>query len=68
MEKINTALLYFLFVVFSTPINIGDQILSIRTYMGRYSVEVSILIGAAAGLPLRYFLEKRYIFPFKVKS
>lgn len=56
--------LYSFFAVLSTIINIGSQILSIWAYKGPYSVEISILVGTAAGLPLRYFLEKRYIFDF----
>tara|TARA_B110000008_G_C16966692_1_gene562305 strand:+ start:566 stop:991 length:426 start_codon:yes stop_codon:yes gene_type:complete len=56
--------LYTFFAVLSTIINIGSQILSIWAYKGPYSVEISILVGTAAGLPLRYFLEKRYIFDF----
>ena len=34
-------------------------------YQGVYAVEISILVGTATGLPLRYILEKRYIFNFK---
>jgi putative flippase GtrA len=59
------AVLYSLFAAFSTAINIGFQMLSIWLYTGPYAVEVSILVGTAAGLPLRYLLEKRYIFAFK---
>jgi putative flippase GtrA len=62
---ISIAVLYTLFAAFSTATNIGAQMLSIWAYKGPYSVEVSILIGTAAGLPLRYLLEKRYIFAFK---
>ena len=58
------AVLYTLFAVLSTAINIGSQILSIWIYEGPFSVEISILVGTAMGLPLRYFLEKRYIFNF----
>ena len=58
------SVLYTFFAVLSTIINIGSQILSIWVYKGPYSVEISILVGTAAGLPLRYFLEKRYIFDF----
>jgi putative flippase GtrA len=61
---ISIAVLYSLFAAFSTAINIGAQMLSIWAYTGPYTVEVSILIGTAAGLPLRYLLEKRYIFAF----
>ena len=62
---VSIAVLYTLFAAFSTAINIGAQMLSIWAYKGPYSVELSILIGTAAGLPLRYLLEKRYIFAFK---
>ena len=60
--------LYTLFAVLSTAINIGSQILSIWIYEGPFSVEISILVGTAMGLPLRYFLEKRYIFNFTSKN
>jgi len=62
------AVLYTLFAVLSTAINIGSQILSIWIYEGPFSVEISILVGTAMGLPLRYFLEKRYIFNFTSKN
>ena len=62
------AVLYTLFAVLSTAINIGSQILSIWIYEGPFSVEISILVGTAMGLPLRYFLEKRYIFNFRSRS
>ena len=58
------AILYTLFAVLSTAMNIGSQMLSIWVYKGPLSVEISILVGTAMGLPLRYFLEKRYIFNF----
>ena len=64
LTAIKIAVLYTLFAMFSIVINIGSQMLSIWAYRGTYSVEVSILVGTAAGLPLRYFLEKRYIFNF----
>jgi putative flippase GtrA len=62
------AVLYTLFAVVSTAINIGSQMLSIWVYKGPFSVEISILVGTAMGLPLRYFLEKRYIFNFTSKN
>ena len=62
------AILYTLFAVVSTAINIGSQMLSIWVYEGPFSVEISILFGTAMGLPLRYFLEKRYIFNFTSKN
>jgi putative flippase GtrA len=62
------AVLYTLFAVLSTAINIGSQMLSIWIYKGPLSVEVSILVGTGMGLPLRYYLEKRYIFNFTSKN
>lgn len=62
------AVLYSLFAVLSTAINIGSQMLSIWIYKGPLAVEISILVGTAMGLPLRYLLEKRYIFNFTSKN
>ena len=62
------AVLYSLFAGLSTGVNIGSQMLSMLIYSGVYSVEISIFIGTLAGLPLRYFLEKRYIFSFQSKN
>ena len=62
------AALYTGFALLSTVINIGSQMLSIWVYAGPYSVEISILVGTATGLPLRYLLEKKYIFEFQSKN
>ena len=62
------AILYTLFAVISTAINISSQMFSIWIYKGPLTVEISILVGTAMGLPLRYFLEKRYIFTFTSKD
>lgn len=62
---ISTAVLYTLFAVLSTAINICVQMLFTWLYKGNHSVELSILIGTVSVLPLRYVLEKRYIFAFK---
>jgi putative flippase GtrA len=67
-KTVSIAVLYTLFAALSTVINISAQIVSIWAYKSSYSVEVSILIGTVAGLPLRYLLEKRYIFSFKSKN
>ena len=64
-STISITAFYILFALFSTVINIAAQITSIRIYTGPYSVEISILVGTTVVLPLRYFLEKRYVFVFK---
>lgn len=60
--------LYSLFAGLSTGVNIGSQMLSMLVHDGVYAVELSIFIGTLAGLPLRYFLEKRFIFAFQSKG
>lgn len=62
---LSIAVLYSAFALLSMAINLGSQMLSMHWYVGAYAVEVSILVGTIAGLPLRYLLEKRYIFSFK---
>jgi putative flippase GtrA len=56
--------LYAVFAALATAVNIGSQALVIWSYHGVYVVPLSILVGTAAGLPLKYVLEKRYIFSF----
>jgi len=56
--------LYAVFAALATAVNIGSQALVIWSYNGVYVVPLSILVGTAAGLPLKYVLEKRYIFSF----
>ena len=70
MTKSSTkiAALYTLCAGLSTGVNIGSQMLSMLIYSGVYAVEISIFIGTLAGLPLRYFLEKRFIFSFQSKN
>lgn len=59
------AVLYALFAVVATAANIGCQAAVIWLYGGSYAVPLSILVGTAAGLPIKYVLEKRHIFEFE---
>ena len=61
-------LLYSLFAAIATVVNIGVQVLCIALYSGIYAVEISILAGTASGLPVKYVLEKRYIFAFRADN
>nr|WP_239027244.1 GtrA family protein [Ramlibacter algicola] len=67
-RALSIAVLYTLFAAISTAINLGAQMASMWIYGGPRAVEVSILVGTAAGLPLRYVLEKRFIFDFSSRS
>ena len=59
------AVLYAVFAAFATVVNIGSQALVIWLYDGPYAVPMSILVGTAAALPVKYVLEKRHIFSFQ---
>ena len=59
---------YALLAIIATLGNIGAQELSVRLYSGPAQVTVSVLVGTAAGLVLKYSLDKRYIFRFKAHS
>ncbi len=60
--------LYVLFAAVSILVNLGVQALVIRFYHGWYAIELSILAGTAAGLPVRYVLDKRHIFGFSSRN
>lgn len=61
-------LLYSLFSALSILINLCCQMLSISLYKGAYSIEISIAAGIIFGFPVRYILEKHYIFKFQSKN
>ena len=65
---VKIAVLCILFAALSAVINIGSQMVLIWAYKAPFAIEVHILVGAAAGLAMHYFLEKRYIFVFTSKN
>jgi len=65
---VRIALLYVLFAAVATAANIGSQALMIWLYQGSYFVEISILVGTAVGLPIKYELEKRHVFGFEADN
>jgi putative flippase GtrA len=62
------ALNYTLFAVLATLTNIAAQDLSLVIYSNRHALLVSVLAGTAAGLLLKYQLDKRYIFGFSPRD
>jgi putative flippase GtrA len=60
--------LYSMFAVLATAANLATQALVILVYTGTYAIEISIFAGTAAGLPIKYALEKRHIFAFEADS
>ena len=62
------SVLYIVFAAIATAVNIGSQALMMWGYQGPYAVALSILVGTAAGLPIKYVLEKRHIFGFESEN
>jgi len=62
------ALVYTLVSAFATVANIGTQALVIWLYVGSYAIEISVLLGTAVGFPIKYVLEKKYVFYFKADN
>lgn len=62
------AIVYALLAAIATVFNIGSQEVVVRLYHGAYAVTLSILVGTAVGLLVKYVLDKRFIFRFKAQS
>ncbi len=59
------AIVYAIIAVIATVANLGAQALSVRVWTGQWHIEISVLVGTAVGLVLKYVLDKIYIFRFK---
>jgi putative flippase GtrA len=60
--------MYTIFALFATVANIGSQEIAITLYQGSFAIMLSILVGTAIGLVLKYWLDKRYIFQYQTQS
>jgi len=63
-----TAFAYALVSGIATAANIGTQAMSMWVYGGAYAVALSVLLGTAMGFPIKYVLEKKYVFDFKADN
>lgn len=62
------ALLYALFAALATAANLASQALVIAVYSGQHAIALSIAVGTLVGLPIKYVLEKQWIFNFRSES
>lgn len=58
----NLTILYVIFACIATGANIGAQAIAVRVYSGPFSLQLSVLVGTAIGLVVKYALDKRWIF------
>lgn len=61
-------LTYALLALIATAVNIGSQDLTLRVYHGLLAIELSVVVGTAVGLAVKYVLDKRYIFRFRARD
>ena len=64
-ERLQRALLYTLFVVIAVAANLLAQWLVLELYRGPYRLVLAIVVGTLVGLPIKYLLDKQYIFHHK---
>ena len=62
------AITYGILAFVATAANIGAQDLLLRVYSGPHDILVSVFVGTAVGLALKYVLDKRFIFRFQARS
>jgi putative flippase GtrA len=63
LARISSA--YALVGLVSSAANLACQAAVVALYHGPWSVPLSVLLGTAAGLPIKYVLEKQYVFAFR---
>jgi len=68
MIGVSIALRYAFFAALSTGTNIGVQRLTGIFTSGSYSIYVQMLAGTAAGVVVKYYLDKRYIFYYRAHT
>lgn len=62
------AIKYTIFAALATLANIGSQHVVVMLADWTYTIAVSVLIGTAVGLYVKYWLDKHYIFFFQASS
>lgn len=59
---------YAAIALVSTAANIAVQALVVHAWHGPHAIALSVLAGTAAGLPVKYELEKRLVFRFRTRD
>lgn len=67
-DSFKLAAIYLLFAIIATIFNIATQDILSNLYNGRFDLFISILIGTAVGLVVKYILDKRYIFKYRTNN
>lgn len=62
------ALIYAQVSGLATVANIATQALVVALYHGSFAIQFSVLLGTITGFPIKYVLEKKYVFDFQADN
>ena len=63
-DRLRIVVLYALFAVIAIAANLSSQLLMTTLYKGPSAIAISIVVGTLVGLPIKYVLDKNFIFAF----
>ena len=68
MSRSELLLRYAAFAALATIANLSTQWVVLQVWSGPWRVSLAVLAGTAVGIPIKYVLDKRYIFFFEPVS
>ena len=68
ISSFKLAIRYAILAAVATVANIAAQEGTLQVYQGLFDIGLSIFVGTAVGLVVKYILDKRYIFRFKAQN
>ena len=68
ISSFKLAIRYSILAAVATLANIAAQEGTLQVYQGFFEIGLSIFVGTAVGLVVKYILDKRYIFRFKAQN
>ncbi len=68
MRGLSVAMRYAAFAAAATLANLGAQRAALWLYDAEHSLAAAMLFGTLAGLVVKYELDKRYIFYYKIRT
>ena len=63
-DRLRIVVLYALFATIAIAANLSSQLLMTTLYKGPFAIAISIVVGTLVGLPIKYVLDKNFIFAF----
>jgi putative flippase GtrA len=66
MKMMSLVVKYALFAGIATGVNLGSQYITLGLYNGYMSLQAAIVMGTGTGLLAKYYLDKKYIFYYRV--